>query len=103
MVVSKKVCTFAPSNKKKQQFKTITTMLTITHPRELAKEMVSKNAFDGLIDTEEGQIFYYYHNNAGEFCFPISNNTDIDDVINAYTNALIYELERLTGGTWTIR
>ena len=78
-------------------------MLTITQPRELAKAMVSKNAFDGLIETKEGQILYYYHNNAGEVCFPMSNNTDIDDIINAYANALIYELERLTSGTWTIR
>ena len=103
MVVSKKVCTFAPSNKNKQQFKTLTIMPTITHPRELAKAMVEKNAFDGLIDTEEGQIFYYYHKNEGEVCFPMSNDTDVDDVIDAYANALIYELERLTGGTWTIR
>ena len=78
-------------------------MFTITQPRELAKAMVEKNAFDGLIDTEEGQIFYYYNNNAGEVCFPMSNDTDVDDVIDAYANALIYELERLTGGTWTIR
>ena len=78
-------------------------MLTITHPRELAKAMVERNAFDGLIDTEEGQIFYYYNNNYGEVCFPMSNDTDIDDVINAYGAALVYELEKLTGGTWTIR
>ena len=78
-------------------------MLSITRPRGLAKAMVEKNAFDGLIDTEEGQIFYYYNNNAGEVCFPMSDDTEKDDVINAYTNALIYELERLTGGTWIIR
>ena len=78
-------------------------MLTITRPRELAKAMVSKNAFDGLIETKEGQISYYYHNNAGEVCFPMSNDTDIDDVINAYGEALVYELEKLTGGTWIIR
>ena len=78
-------------------------MLTITQPRELAKAMLSKNTFDGLIDTEEGQISYYYHNNAGEVCFPMSNDTDIDDVINAYGEALVYELEKLTGGTWIIR
>ena len=79
-------------------------MLTITRPRELAKAIVEKNAFDGLIDTEEGQIFYYYNNNnAGEVCFPMSDDTEKDDVINAYANALIYELERLTGGTWIIR
>ena len=78
-------------------------MLTITQPRELAKAMMSKNAFDGLIDTEEGQIFYYYHNNAGEVCFPMSDDTEKDDVINAYGAALVYELEKLTCGTWTIR
>ena len=103
MVVSKKCSTFAPSNKNKQQFKTITTMLTITQPRELAKAMVEKNAFDGLIDTEEGQIFYYYHNNDGEVCFPMSDDTEKDDVINAYGAALVYELEKLTGGTWLIK
>ena len=78
-------------------------MLTITRPRGLAKAMVEKNAFGGLIDTEEGQISYYYNNNYGEVCFPMSNDTDVDDVIYAYANALIYELERLTGGTWIIR
>ena len=78
-------------------------MLTITKPRELAKAMLSKNAFDGFIETKEGQIFYYYHNLAGEVCFPMSNDTDVDDVINAYSTALVYELEKLTGGTWTIR
>ena len=78
-------------------------MLTITQPSDLAKAMMSKNAFDGLIETKEGQIFYYYNNNAGEVCFPMSDDTEKDDVINAYTNALIYELERLTGGTWIIR
>ena len=78
-------------------------MLTITQPRDLAKAMVERSAFDGLIDTEEGQIFYYYHNNEGDVCFPMSNNTDIDDVINAYGAALVYELEKMTGGTWTIR
>ena len=78
-------------------------MLTITQPRELAKAMVEKNAFDGLIDTEEGQIFYYYHNNAGEVCFTMSDDTEKDDVINAYCAALVYELEKLTGGTWIIR
>ena len=35
MVVSKKVCTFAPSNKNKQQFKTLTTMTK----EELAKKI----------------------------------------------------------------
>lgn len=78
-------------------------MLTITHPSELAKAMVEKNAFDGLIDTEEGQIFYYYNNNAGEVCFPMSYDTEKDDVINAYGAALVYELEKLTGSTWIIR
>ena len=78
-------------------------MLTITQPRELAKAMVEKNAFDGIIDTKEGQILYYYNNNAGEVCFPMSNDTDIDDVINAYGAALVYELEKLTGVTWIIR
>ena len=103
LVVSKKCSTFAPSNKNKQQFKTITTMLTITQPRELAKAMVEKYYFDGMIDTEEGQILYYYKNNDGEVCFPMSNDTDIDDVINAYGAALVYELEKITGGTWIIR
>ena len=78
-------------------------MLTITQPRELAKAMAKKNAFDGLVETEEGQIFYYYNNNAGEVCFPMSNDTDIDDVINAYSAALVYELGKMTGGTWIIR
>ena len=78
-------------------------MLTITHPRELAKAMVKSKHFAGLIDTEEGQIFYYYHNNAGEVCFQMSNNTEKDDVINAYGSALVYELEKLTCGTWIIR
>ena len=78
-------------------------MLTITKPRELAKAMVEKNAFDGLIETKEGQIFYYYHNNAGEVCFPMSDDTEKDDVINAYGAALVYELENMTGGTLIIR
>ena len=78
-------------------------MLTITQPSELAKAMAGRSAFDGLIDTEEGQIFYYYHNNAGEVCFPMSDDTAKDDIINAYGAALVYELEKLTGGTWTIR
>ena len=103
MHISKKCSTFALENKNKQQFKTITIMLTITQPRELAKAMLSKNTFDGLIDTEEGQIFYYYHNNEGEVCFPISDDTEKDDVINAYSAALVYELEKLTRGTWIIR
>ena len=101
--MSKKCSTFAPSNKNKQQFKTLTIMLTITQPRELAKAMLSKNTFDGMIDTEEGQISYYYNNNAGEVCFPMSDDTEKDDVINAYGAALVYELEKLTGGTWIIR
>ena len=101
--MSEKCSTFAPSNKNKQQFKTLIIMFTITQPRELAKVMLEKSAFDGLIDTEEGQIFYYYHNNAGEVCFPMSNDTEKDDVINAYGAALVYELEKLTGGTWIIR
>ena len=58
-------------------------MLTITQPSELAKAMMSKNAFDGFIETKEGQIFYYYHNNAGEVCFPMSDDTEKDDIINA--------------------
>ena len=99
----KKSSTFAQSNKNKKQFKTITIMLTITQPRELAKAMAKKNAFDGLVETEEGQIFYYYNNNAGEVCFPMSDDTEKDDVINAYGAALVYELEKLTGGTWIIR
>ena len=78
-------------------------MLTITKPSELAKAMAERSDFDGLIDTEEGQIFYYYNNNAGEVCFPILNDTAKDDIINAYGAALVYELENLTGGTWTIR
>ena len=78
-------------------------MLTITQPSDLAKAMMSKNAFDGFIETKEGKIFYYYHNNAGEVCFPMSDDTEKDDVINAYGAALVYELENLTCGTWIIR
>ena len=78
-------------------------MLTITQPHKLAKAMAKKNAFAGLLETEEGQIFYYYNNNAGKVCFPMSDDTEKDDVINAYSAALVYELEKITGGTWIIR
>lgn len=77
-------------------------MLTIKKPAELAEEIV-KIGICGLIDTEDG-VFTFFTNTDGtmRIIYPLSNRDEINDVINAYSNALIYELEKLSGCTWII-
>ena len=83
-------------------------MLTIRKPSELAEDIVynSNGERTRIISTDEGDLFVCIRGDGTDTLYvkyATSNDTDIDDVINAYANALIYELERLTGGTWIIR
>ena len=83
-------------------------MLTIKKPSELAEDIVynSNGERTRIISTEEGDLFVCIRGDGTDTLYvkyDTSNDTDVDDVIDAYANALIYELERLTGGPWIIR
>lgn len=73
---------------------------TITQPRELAKAIISHLKSNGTMETAEGVITFYALQDFGAVSYPQDGSPEIDDVINAYKSALIYELEKLTNKTW---
>lgn len=75
--------------------------LTITQPRELAKAIISHlKSSNGTMETAEGVITFYALQDFGTVGYPQDGNPEIDDVIDAYKSALIYELEKLSNKTW---
>ena len=83
-------------------------MLTIKKPYELANDIVYRSNGERarILNTEEGKLFVCIRGDGTDELYvkyATPNDTDIDDVINAYSNALIYELEKLTNCTWTIK